>query len=81
MDVLLEVAIRYGIFAVLFVWLLHTTNKRNEKREEMYQATINKNQEIISAQAKAYGSLAGDVNDIKILLKKVAFGRIKHECD
>lgn len=68
-ESLLELAIPYGIFAVLFIWLLHTTNKRNELREDMYQKTIEKNQEIISHQAKSFSSLSGDVVEIKEMLK------------
>ena len=68
-DQLLELAIPYGIFALLFIWLLHTTNKRNELREDMYQKTIEKNQEIISQQAKSFSSLSGDVVEIKEMLR------------
>lgn len=70
LDNLLELAIPYGVFAILFVWLLHTTNKRNELRENMYQKTIEKNQEIISEQAKSFSSLSGDIKEIKDMLKK-----------
>jgi len=70
LDNLLELAIPYGIFAILFTWLLHTTNKRNELREDMYQKTIEKNQDIISEQAKSFSSLSGDVREIKDTLKK-----------
>jgi len=69
-DNLLELAIPYGLFAILFVWLLHTTNKRNELREDMYQKTIEKNQQIISEQAKSFSSLSGDVKEIKDIIKK-----------
>jgi len=69
-DNLLELAIPYGLFAILFIWLLHTTNKRNELREDMYQKTIEKNQEIISEQAKSFSSLSGDVKEIKDTLIK-----------
>lgn len=67
---LLEVVVPYGIFAVLFVWLLLHTNKRNEQREKMYQETIEKNQEIISEQAKSFGSLSSDIVEIKGLIKR-----------
>ena len=61
----------YGIFALLFTWLLHTTNRRNEQREDMYQKTIRKNQEIICEQAKSFSCLSKDVTDIKHTMKKV----------
>ena len=70
MDQTIEMVITYGIFAALFVWLLHTTNKRNELREDRYQQTIEKNQEIISEQAKSFSNLSGDVTEIKDILKK-----------
>ena len=69
-EQLLELAIPHGLFASLFVWLLHTTNKRNEWREDMYQQTTSINQKIISEQAKSFGSLAGDVTEIKGFLIK-----------
>ena len=67
-ELLLDNAFTYGIFAGLFVWLLYTTNKRNECRELMYQDTIRKNQEIISEQAKAFGGLSTDVTEIREIL-------------
>ena len=69
-EQLFELTIPYGLFALLFVWLLHTTNKRNELREDQYQKTISQNQEIISEQAKSFSSLSGDISKIKGLLTK-----------
>jgi len=66
---LIEMVLPYGIFAVLFVWLLYTTNKRNETREIMYQETIKKNQLIIAEQAKSFSSLSGDISGIRILIE------------
>ncbi len=57
--------IQQGAFAALFVWMLFTTQKKNEQREEQYQKVIEKNQAVIEEQAKAFGSLAKDVSDIK----------------
>jgi len=68
-ESLLEMALPYGIFAILFIWLLYTTNKRNECREDMYQRTITKNQEIISKQAKSFSILSSDITEVKNLLK------------
>ena len=73
LELLIDNAFTYGIFAGLFVWLLYTTNKRNECREKMYQETIRKNQEIISEQAKAFGSLSSDVTEIKDILWRKNF--------
>ena len=39
---LMETAVQYGIFAVLFVSLLVYVEKQNEKREKEYQSTIAK---------------------------------------
>jgi len=66
----LEYVISYGIFATLFVGLLIYTNKRNEARETKYQEMIEKNQSIISEQATALTSLAGDVKEVKYILKE-----------
>ena len=73
MKYLTELALPYGLFAVMFIWLLYATNKRNEQREDMYQATIGKNQEIIAEQAKSFSTLSGDVTEIKELLR--GYGR------
>lgn len=73
LEVLLDHVFTYGVFAGLFMWLLYTTNHRNTCREKMYQRTIRDNQRIISEQAKAFGSLAGDVTDIKELLFRKSF--------
>ena len=73
-ELLMDNAFTYGIFAGLFVWLLYTTNRRNECRELMYQETIKKNQEIISEQAKAFGGLSTDVTEIREILWRKSNG-------
>ena len=70
MEQIINQSVTYGIFAVLFVWLLHTTNKRNEDRENQYQLTIKKNQEIIAQQAQAFSNLTVDLREIKNGLKR-----------
>jgi len=67
----IEHVISYGIFASLFVWLLHTTNKRNESRETEYQKTITKNQEVIAEQAKAFTHMSSDIKEIKGMVIKI----------
>lgn len=57
--------IQQGAFAALFVWMLFTTQKKNEQREEQYQKVIEKNQQVIEEQAKAFGSISKDVTEIK----------------
>jgi len=49
----------------LFVWMLFTTQKKNEERENNYQTVIEKNQNVIEEQAKAFTSISKDVNEIK----------------
>ncbi|CDN37189.1 Protein of uncharacterised function (DUF2762) [Streptococcus pneumoniae] len=57
--------IQQGAFAALFVWMLFTTQKKNEQREEQYQKVIEKNQQVIEEQAKAFSSLSRDLSDVK----------------
>ncbi|MFV5912499.1 BhlA/UviB family holin-like peptide [Bacillus cereus] len=57
--------IQQGAFAALFVWMLFTTQKKNEQREEKYQQVIDRNQQVIEEQAKAFGSISKDVTEIK----------------
>ncbi|PHG59946.1 BhlA/UviB family holin-like peptide [Bacillus toyonensis] len=64
-DAIFNSMMQQGAFAALFVWMLFTTQKKNEQREEQYQKVIEKNQSVIGEQAKAFGSLANDVSDIK----------------
>ena len=71
LESLIEGVVPYGIFGILFVWLLYTTNKRNECRESMYQRTIRENQEVIFEQAKAFSGLSSEVNEIKNILKRL----------
>lgn len=39
--------------------------KKNEQREEQYQKVIEKNQQVIEEQAKAFSSLSKDLSDVK----------------
>ncbi|UIJ64651.1 bacteriocin biosynthesis protein [Bacillus cereus] len=57
--------IQQGAFAALFVRMLFTTQKKNEQREEQYQKVIEKNQQVIEEQAKAFSSLSKDLSDVK----------------
>ncbi|KAA0820977.1 BhlA/UviB family holin-like peptide [Bacillus sp. AY2-1] len=57
--------IQQGAFAALFVWMLFTMQKKNEQREEQYQKVIEKNQQVIEEQAKAFSSLSKDLSDVK----------------
>ncbi|ALH46484.1 involved in bacteriocin production or immunity [Bacillus phage VMY22] len=52
-------------FMALFVWLLLTTQKKNDARELRYQEAINQNQIVIQEQAKSFGSISKDVTEIK----------------
>ena len=68
LELLLDSAFTYGIFAGLFVWLLYTTNKRNEAREQMYQEVIKENQRVIAEQAGTLSAMSGDIREIKCTL-------------
>ncbi|MGQ7182255.1 hypothetical protein ACUOA5_48805, partial [Escherichia coli] len=56
----------YGHFVP---YLLGSTNffriSINEQREEQYQKVIEKNQDVITKQAEAFGDLSKDVSEIK----------------
>ncbi|PGZ95825.1 bacteriocin biosynthesis protein, partial [Bacillus wiedmannii] len=52
-DAIFNSMMQQGAFAALFVWMLFTTQKKNEQREEQYQKVIEKNQGVIEEQAKA----------------------------
>ncbi|MGQ0422992.1 hypothetical protein ACT4US_35685 [Bacillus sp. HC-Mk] len=41
------------------------SQKKNEQREEQYQKVIEKNQQVIEEQAKAFSSLSKDLSDVK----------------
>ena len=47
MNELMNIDVSQISFAVLFVWLLIDTNKKNQVREEKYQGTIDKLAESI----------------------------------
>ncbi|MED2711447.1 BhlA/UviB family holin-like peptide [Bacillus toyonensis] len=64
-EQILNSMIQQGAFAALFVWMLITTQIKNEQREEQYQKVIEKNQQVIEEQAKAFSSLAKDLSDVK----------------
>lgn len=60
-------------YAGLFVWLLYYTMSNNSKREEKYQNTINKNQEIIAEMTKKLSivdEIQSDVKEIKETLER-----------
>lgn len=67
-EQIFNVLIKEGAFAVLFVWLLFTTQKTNKERESKYQEVIDKNQQVIEEQAKAFSSLSKDITEIKQIL-------------
>ncbi|MFJ8247098.1 BhlA/UviB family holin-like peptide [Peribacillus asahii] len=60
--------LKEGGFAILFVWMLFSTMKNNKERERKYQEVIDKNQEVIEEQAKAFSSISKDVSDIKQII-------------
>lgn len=58
--------VEYGIFGILFIWLLKDTVKKTDEREKIYTQTIEQNQEIIQNQSKALEGIA----EIKELIEK-----------
>jgi len=70
MDWIINDLVSYGIFAILFGWLLYTTNKHNEKREERYHEMFKENQAIISKQGELLDRLSNDVKEIKYVLQR-----------
>ncbi|MDM5188624.1 BhlA/UviB family holin-like peptide [Bacillus sp. DX4.1] len=67
-EEIFKLALSQGLLAVLFVWLFFDSRKESKEREGKYQFVIEKNQEVIEEQAKAFGSLSKDVTEIKQIL-------------
>ena len=44
----LQYAAQYGLPAILFIWLLIDTQKKNSEREDRYIALLTKNQETLN---------------------------------
>lgn len=68
-----KMALSYGIFAVLFCMLLKYVLDENAKREEKYQKTIEKNQNIISKLVEKLNiveQLKDDVEEIKEIIQR-----------
>lgn len=69
-EQIFNVLIKEGAFAMLFVWLLFTTQKTNKEREAKYQEVIEKNQNVIEEQAKSFSTLSKDISEIKQFIIK-----------
>ncbi|MFH0070809.1 BhlA/UviB family holin-like peptide [Peribacillus sp. NPDC056705] len=65
---ILNMFLKEGGFAALFVWMLYSTMKTNKEQKANYQAVIEKNQDVIETQAQAFSTLAQDVNEIKQII-------------
>ena len=61
----IEYFITNGIFAALFVWLLHTTNKRNEAREEAYRECMREYRNIIVFMIENQTKMPTDIAEIE----------------
>ncbi|MED4401343.1 BhlA/UviB family holin-like peptide [Metabacillus fastidiosus] len=67
-EQILNLFLKEGGYALLFVWMLYSTMKNNKERETKYQEVIDKNQSVIEEQAKAFSSLSKDVSEIKQII-------------
>lgn len=66
MNELMSIDVSQISFAVLFVWLLLDTNKKNQAREEKYQETIDKLAENIGVIQE----VKEDVEEIRDIIQK-----------
>lgn len=66
MNELMSIDVSQISFAVLFVWLLIDTNKKNQAREEKYQGTIDKLAENIGVIQE----VKEDVEEIRDIIQK-----------
>ena len=66
MNELMNIDVSQISFAVLFVWLLIDTNKKNQAREEKYQGTIDKFAENIGL----IQDVKEDVEEIRDIIQK-----------
>lgn len=66
MNELMNIDVSQISFAVLFVWLLIDTNKKNQAREEKYQGTIDKLAENIGVIQE----VKEDVEEIRDIIQK-----------
>jgi BhlA holin family len=67
-EQILNLFLKEGGYALLFVWMLYSTMKTNKERELKYQEIVDKNQSVIEKQAEAFSSLSKDVNEIKQII-------------
>ena len=68
-----KMVVSQGIFACLFTYLLFYVLRTNSKREDKYQATIEKNQTVIQDLANKFNvieKVQRDVEDIKYKIEK-----------
>lgn len=64
-EQIINMFLKEGGYALLFVWMLYSTMKNNKEREIKYQDIVDKNQRVIEKQAEAFSSLSKDVHEIK----------------
>jgi len=70
MDLLsIEQVVTNGIFTILFVWLLKTTNDRNEQREEEYRACLREYRIVLTTMGDNLGRISKDIENINKKLK------------
>jgi len=53
-----------GIFAALFIWLLKTTNDRNERRENDYRECMREYRKIMASMGENLARMSKDIEEI-----------------
>lgn len=61
----MEVGMKDGIFAILFIYLFHSERKNSKEREEKLYNFLTAMQEEFSKLVDNYESIAEDVSDIR----------------
>lgn len=64
-QLLLDIGIKEGIFAVLFIWLLYTTMKKSQEREDKLYTFLEGMKTEFAKLVGSYEKLSEDVDSIR----------------
>jgi hypothetical protein len=64
-QALLDFGMKEGLFAALFIWLLYSTMKRSEEREDKLYSFLDGMKDEFAKLVESYASLADDVAEIR----------------